>query len=78
MTNPPNSSNRLTADTVKTRIGVLAFEKGFPTEETNARSLTRSTTSVRCRPTCGRIRSCRSSRSGWPQPNISGLISTMC
>ena len=29
MTNPPNSSNRLTADTVKTRIGVLTFEKGI-------------------------------------------------
>ena len=34
MTVPTNSLNRLTGDLVETRIGVLTFEKGFPTEET--------------------------------------------
>ena len=53
-------------DSVKTRIGTLTFEQGFPTEET-AQSYDEMDYSAPFRPSCGLFRPFRSNPSGWGQ-----------
>ena len=63
-----------TPDSVKTRIGDLNFERGFPTEETKHKALRRDGLPARrAGLSCGPIRQCRSNPSGLALMQAQGM-----